>query len=747
MRNIDIFHSLHEPHTSRVVEGFDSVNSGSCSIGIIKGQYRQLNAIVTETATDDDQWRIVNLKGSRKKFNLDGPVTDIPAFDSVAVLGAVDDDQASALAQLQFGRMFDASEDDVIETNVNGLLRHLATPHFHKHSQLIRRHHLTALQDVPCAVVPGWDGIELTTHEGKTANLLLDMQRHDDQSGLLSSFDGLAQLLESIGAEYADFDSIIVEYQYLDKLMNMLHKAMQTASKGGVKVLKVDQSDKPFRHKKVLNVAVSYDFEDGQTITILFHHPDRDAKRIAPQDTLLSWKILMNNRDVTGVVQPNQGEGIALPVLAGRVVKLINQNSARFKRTQVKKAASAQALADAEQRIAEKQNQKSALEAEIQGLLAQIDESAKSPTRAELEQVQQITDEMNAFGADKVGYQGIVASIEDGEKVKDMPDGSWVIKHSDHGYTFFYQLPDGNYGASETLPTLEQAYQNMLESREANLKYPDDSNALTSYRAYKDGVNTPEASPNNAKLVTKTEARNIYDALSIRHSWLTGGTTEEFFRQNYPESINEALTDAKALLERPFGKVATAAGLKQSIERMVQSVENTIERWKAGKTEDAPKTKTYPPVEDLGNGFYRAFKNDKRDDDWIAHINPNGEWEVSANNAQSRAWNRGYGAPRFFKTIEEMMVKYPAFRSLPALLEAKVPDGNEPDETGNEASTDDADYLNKVIKGEVDFSNSSEVEAQLEAIGGRLAPEINDLFEQAVTAYSVYQVDQAKLIN
>ena len=409
MRNIDIFHSLHEPHTSRIVEGFDSVNSGSCSIGIIKGQYRQLNAIVTETATDDDQWRIVNLKGSRKKFNLDGPVTDIPAFDSVAVLGAVDDDQASALAQLQFGRMFDASEDDVIETNVNGLLRHLATPHFHKHSQLIRRHHLTALQDVPCAVVPGWDGIELTTHEGKTANLLLDMQRHDDQSGLLSSFDGLAQLLESIGAEYADFDSIIVEYQYLDKLMNMLHKAMQTASKGGVKVLKVDQSDKPFRHKKVLNVAVSYDFEDGQTITILFHHPDRDAKRIAPQDTLLSWKILMNNRDVTGVIQPNQGESIALPVLAGRVVKLINQNSARFKRTQVKKAASAQALADAEQRIAEKQNQKSALEAEIQGLLAQIDESAKSPTRAELEQVQQITDEMNAFGADKVGYQGIVA--------------------------------------------------------------------------------------------------------------------------------------------------------------------------------------------------------------------------------------------------------------------------------------------------------------------------------------------------
>ena len=93
------------------------------------------------------------------------------------------------------------------------------------------------------------------------------------------------------------------------------------------------------------------------------------------------------------------------------------------------------------------------------------------------------------------------------------------------------------------------------------------------------------------------------------------------------------------------------------------------------------------------------------------------------------------------------MVKYPASRSLPALLEAKAPDGNEPDDTGNEASTDDADYLNKVIKGEVDFSKASEVETQLESIGSRLTPETNDLFEQAVSAYSMYQVNQAASVN
>nr|WP_162898115.1 hypothetical protein [Acinetobacter sp. WCHAc010034] len=274
--------------------------------------------------------------------------------------------------------MFDSAVDSVIETNPQGLMRHLAAPYYHKTPNIIPEWQLAQLQDVTCVTVPGWDGINLTSHDGQTASLMLDLQRHDDHGGLLQEFDGLAPLLESIGAVYADFDSIIVEYQYLDKLMGMLHKVMQSTSKGGVKVLNVEQSEKPFKHKKVLNVAVTYSFEDGQSITILFHHPDREAKKITPQDTLLSWKILMNNRDVTGAIQPNQGEGIAMPVLAGRIMKLVNQNSARFKRTQAKKAENAKALADALQRIAEKQDRKAALDAEIQGLLNQLDEVQKN---------------------------------------------------------------------------------------------------------------------------------------------------------------------------------------------------------------------------------------------------------------------------------------------------------------------------------------------------------------------------------
>ncbi len=122
-------------------------------------------------------------------------------------------------------------------------------------------------------------------------------------------------------------------------------------------------------------------------------------------------------------------------------------------------------------------------------------------------------------------------------------------------------------------------------------------------------------------------------------------------------------------------------------------------------------------------------------------MNTSGEWEVSANNAQSRAWNRGFGAPRFFNTIEEMIAKYPAFAELPEMI------GSLDASNDNSADSDDADYLNKIIKGEVDFTKANEIETQLEEIGNRLPADLSDLFEQAVSSYSVYQVGQASKIH
>ncbi|MGE9818267.1 hypothetical protein ACQP6V_08750 [Acinetobacter baumannii] len=361
-----IFTQKHAPHQSRLVPGFDSmVNSGACSIGFIKGDYRQINALVTEDYTENDLWRVINLKGQK---------SGIEAYDSVAILGAIDDQHAGELAILQFGRMFDACVTDVIETNQFGLKRHLSSKQFNlSGSKPFQRWQLEQLQNVIAAEIPQWDGISLVSHDGDTAKLLLDMQRNDDHSQLLSKFDGLPTLLSSLEVEEAHYDSIIVDYQHLEQLSAILHHSMDQFSKTGVKVINVTES-KPFKHKKVLQIALTYDFDDGQNFTILFHKPDRFSKKISSADSLISWKILMNNRDITAAIQPNQGEGISIPILAGRIMKLINQNSNRFKRLQTKKAEKAKALADAESRIEQKQNQLNSLNEEISNLLNDLDQ-------------------------------------------------------------------------------------------------------------------------------------------------------------------------------------------------------------------------------------------------------------------------------------------------------------------------------------------------------------------------------------
>ena len=200
-------------------------------------------------------------------------------------------------------------------------------------------------------------------------------------------------------------------------------------------------------------------------------------------------------------------------------------------------------------------------------------------------------------------------------------------------------------------------------------------------------------------------------------------------------------------------------GIKAALEAEIQGLLNQLDEVQKNKAAqpaepvsggtggqlaaapEEPKDKSFPPIEDLGDGYYQAFKNDKKIDSWTAHLNTSGKWEVSANNAQTRAWNRGIGAPRFFNTIDEMIAKYPAFGELAKLLETSNAS------SGNNGDSDDADYLNQVIKGEVDFSKPNEVETKLEDIGSRLTAEINDLFEQAVTSYSVYQVGQAAQIH
>ncbi|SDB87003.1 defense against restriction DarA-related protein [Acinetobacter boissieri] len=363
MKNTAIFKQQYAPYQSYCVAGFDSImNTGACFLGCVHGEYGVLKAVVTESVTAHDQWRVVNLQSEDH-------------FDSVAVLGAVDDVEASSLALMHYGHLFDSANVhvDTMETSVYGLKRHLDCAYYHDKPRLIQPWQLNELQDVATAEKPMWDNMSLKSHSGQLSTLLFDMQSHDDHNGLLNSFDGLASYLEQIGSIEQAFDSIIVDYQHLEYFMGLLHKAMNNASKGGVHVENIEIS-KPFKRKGVAQVAVSYLMKDGQTITILFHNPDSTPSKLAQSDTLISWKTLLNRRDVTGVVQPNQGEGLSMPVLAGRIMQLVNKNSARFVRTQAKKQQVEKELNETQARLQDKKLKLDQLNADIESVKKQLDE-------------------------------------------------------------------------------------------------------------------------------------------------------------------------------------------------------------------------------------------------------------------------------------------------------------------------------------------------------------------------------------
>lgn len=174
----------------------------------------------------------------------------------------------------------------------------------------------------------------------------------DTTNQMVAEFD-LAQELAGLSAETAQFDSLIAEKNKLPLLKDRLFSAMSRASIDDLSVSNVTQT-KPFKRNKVANIAFVFDMSDGQKISIWFQNPDSTPSKLLPDDVMVSWKWMLNRRDVTAVLSPKNGENVQLPTLASRMMRLAAKNSTRFKRTQARKAKTEKALKEAEQAVSER---------------------------------------------------------------------------------------------------------------------------------------------------------------------------------------------------------------------------------------------------------------------------------------------------------------------------------------------------------------------------------------------------------
>lgn len=361
-------------------------------VGVIDGRYRAMPVLVADKAgfdglgfdasvgSGDDHYTVLNLFDGSHKY-----------IDSVAVVGADDDDHAAHLALSQFDYLGadyatvvvnDSAQYDDMSLDFapqNGWSSETIARLMNNPSQdtgyylpIINSKMLRAEQNRVTADNVMWDGANLVSHGSDYSRLLLDLQKHDAFGGLTAKFD-MRELLADLGATELGFDALMETYSRLDAMGDRLFTALGRHAVGDLTVTNVTTT-KPFKRQGVANVAMQFDLSDGQTFSIIFHNPDADPKKLAANDMMVSWKWLLNKKDVTAAVSPKQSDKVRYDVIASRIMKVAAKNSKRFVAAQMKKAENQEKIAAAQKLVDDKIATIAQLDADIADLKQQIDD-------------------------------------------------------------------------------------------------------------------------------------------------------------------------------------------------------------------------------------------------------------------------------------------------------------------------------------------------------------------------------------
>ncbi|WP_230657776.1 hypothetical protein [Psychrobacter sp. I-STPA10] len=456
----------HSNHTITLPDGSQTTRYCRYETGIITGKHRDIHALIadeggfdgmgfdTSVGSEDDNWHVINLFADGGRY-----------IDTVAIAGAIDDDHALTIAETQFDYM----ETDCGKSTDYGVV--VALDSEHQFDNLILgkqdgtwsidavqklldnpsqdKHYLPVITapELACEATRvtfddvAWDGMSLASHGGNDSDLYRDMMRCDTHNELVGEFN-LRDALMQMGAEAASFDSLMDTNNRLPLLKDRLYSAMSRAGNDDIQVTNVTQT-KPFKRQGVSNVAFVFDLSDGQKLSIWFHNPDSTPTKLLPDDIMISWKWLLNKRDVTAVLSPKNGENVQIPALANRMMRLAAKNSTRFQRTQIRKAKTEAELKEAEQMVADKQATIEQLNKDIELLNKQIDEAmkekavppveddndgGKSENLADLEaqvtalEQEVFADDWNPLSLDDDAFEDLYHQVESNQELADRLD-------------------------------------------------------------------------------------------------------------------------------------------------------------------------------------------------------------------------------------------------------------------------------------------------------------------------------------
>lgn len=155
---------------------------------------------------------------------------------------------------------------------------------------------------------------------------------------------------------------------------------------------------KPRKSGSYAYVIVQLPFSDGQTVNVVFHSPEGDKKKITASDTIIAFRWLLNKRDITHVVAPEDGEEVSLETIAKRVTQLVIKNSARFERQQKAAQAEHKELETTREAVKAAEERQTELMDKVAGVAKEAEsvEARLSNTLAQLEKQRTLNAELQA---------------------------------------------------------------------------------------------------------------------------------------------------------------------------------------------------------------------------------------------------------------------------------------------------------------------------------------------------------------
>lgn len=256
--------------------------------------------------------------------------------------------------------------------------------------------------------------------ENKSLTQLLYEIRKDDADGQIYDAVEMSDI-EAFAGEFVEqpiFDALITPFSKLERKMNIMLSVMKSAAQE-VKPTSVTIS-KPFKKYNSVQVGVVFTLSDEQTITVFFHNPDTTPTKLAPTDDLVSWKWMLNKKDVTIIVAPEHGKDLNVREVARRLMKIAEKNSAAFLRQNANLKARKEQIEKDAKEVEELEKQLAGILDEIKFLTednAQRRENIKVLTeKVEAEKAAQEKAEQERLAAEKAAAEKAVAEKKAAEE-------------------------------------------------------------------------------------------------------------------------------------------------------------------------------------------------------------------------------------------------------------------------------------------------------------------------------------------